>query len=80
MPSGYSKTTSKRGSSKKAEIEEMASAVLGNENSLSRALAQEELENIVMVDYRKDIVITAKVAVVCLYMECVGLQKVRITR
>ena len=46
MPSGSSKTTSKRSSSKNAEIEEMASAVLGNESSFSRALAQEELENI----------------------------------
>jgi hypothetical protein len=40
------KTKSKRASSKNAEIEEMTSAVHGNESSFSRALEQERLENI----------------------------------
>jgi len=43
MPSGSSKTISKRGSSKKAEIEEMTSAVHANEKSLSKDLARKKL-------------------------------------
>ena len=41
MPSDSSKTKSKRGSSKNAEIDEMALAVNGNDFSFSRNLAQE---------------------------------------
>ena len=46
MPLGSSKSKFKRGSSKNSEIEEMASAVHGNESSFSEALAQERLENV----------------------------------